>query len=454
MSAASMPWRQYICRACGLIYDEEQGDADSGLAPGTRFEDIPDDWACPLCGVVKADFEPYAPSTAPADAVAARTPAPTPHGDGGVVIVGAGIAGWAAAEAVRALSPTLPITIVTACRGDRYHKPELSIAMSRGLSAAALVRETGADAARRLGIRLMAETFVVGLSPSLHRLRTTRGTLRYRHLVLAQGARPALPPSLPATLCWRVNDLDGWTGLRERLADVPRHVAIVGAGMVGCELAEDFARAGHTVTLMDVQAHPLAAILPPPAGERLRDALAALGVGFLGGARVDAVSLLPTGQKRIALAGGTALDVDEVVAATGLVTDSRLARGAGLAFERGIVVNRHTLRTSTDDVYALGDCISVDGAPCRYIEPIARQASVIAHAICGWSGTCYDYRHAVPVIRLKTRALPIVVHGMPCADGRWDVMDDGDGYLRMRQTRDGEPVSTLEAGVPRQRLVA
>ena len=60
---ALAPYRQFICHACGWIYDEAEGDADSGLAPGTRFEDIPDDWACPLCGVTKADFSPYeAPS--------------------------------------------------------------------------------------------------------------------------------------------------------------------------------------------------------------------------------------------------------------------------------------------------------------------------------------------------------------------------------------------------------
>ena len=49
--------KQYICRACGLIYNEEDGDPDSGLKPGTRFEDIPDEWECPLCGVKKIDFE-------------------------------------------------------------------------------------------------------------------------------------------------------------------------------------------------------------------------------------------------------------------------------------------------------------------------------------------------------------------------------------------------------------
>ncbi len=56
--AADSGWMLFICRACGLIYDEAKGDADSGLAPGTRFADIPDDWACPLCGVTKSDFEP------------------------------------------------------------------------------------------------------------------------------------------------------------------------------------------------------------------------------------------------------------------------------------------------------------------------------------------------------------------------------------------------------------
>ena len=57
--AAGVPWELYICKACGLIYDESKGDEDSGLLAGTRFADIPNDWACPLCGVTKADFEPY-----------------------------------------------------------------------------------------------------------------------------------------------------------------------------------------------------------------------------------------------------------------------------------------------------------------------------------------------------------------------------------------------------------
>ena len=49
---------KYECTVCGYIYDPAKGDPDSGIAPGTPFEDLPDDWECPECGVGKEDFEP------------------------------------------------------------------------------------------------------------------------------------------------------------------------------------------------------------------------------------------------------------------------------------------------------------------------------------------------------------------------------------------------------------
>ena len=51
-----VPMDKYICDVCGYIYDPEVGDPDGGIAPGTAFEDIPDDWVCPICGVGKDDF--------------------------------------------------------------------------------------------------------------------------------------------------------------------------------------------------------------------------------------------------------------------------------------------------------------------------------------------------------------------------------------------------------------
>jgi len=49
--------QKYQCKVCGYVYDPEEGDPDSGIAPGTPFEDLPEDWYCPVCGVYKEDFE-------------------------------------------------------------------------------------------------------------------------------------------------------------------------------------------------------------------------------------------------------------------------------------------------------------------------------------------------------------------------------------------------------------
>ena len=434
-------WKQFICRACGLIYDEQLGDPDSGIAAGTRFADIPDDWVCPLCGVLKADFEPYdAVSVKP---VSGGAPLKLARGVG-VVIIGAGHAGWAAAEAVRAQDALVPITLVTACVGDRYLKPELSIALRRHSSRDSLVRETGLASAERLRVRLMTETFAVGLSPALHQLRTTRGNLQYTSLILAQGARPALPEVLPPHLCWRVNDLDAWVRLKRQLGDTPKHVVIIGAGMVGCELADDFMTAGHRVTLLDVQKAPLAALLPEQASARLRAALEGAGVKFLGGAQVAGVTQLAHGVKSVSLFGAPAIECNEVVAATGLVTDTRLAVGAQLTTNRGIVVDSLTLQTSAPDVYALGDCVSINGTPCRFIEPISKQAHAIASAIAGHVDA--PYLHSPPVIRLKTHSLPVVMHGLPAADGQWSVVSETTTQLKMTQLVEGVSCCTLELG--------
>ena len=49
--------KRYVCKICGYVYDPEKGDPDGGIKPGTPFEDIPDDWVCPVCGASKEDFE-------------------------------------------------------------------------------------------------------------------------------------------------------------------------------------------------------------------------------------------------------------------------------------------------------------------------------------------------------------------------------------------------------------
>lgn len=434
-------WRQYVCRACGLVYDEAKGDADSGLAAGTRFEDIPDDWACPICGVTKADFEPYVPQPVVAAARPAHVAA---RGRAGVVIVGAGRAGWQMAQALRERDPAVPITVVAACSGDVYDKPQLSVAVARGVSPQALVRESAAACALRLNVRLLAHTQAVAIDAGRRRLRTTRGSLRWQQLVLAHGAAPVLPLELPPALVWRVNDLAAYQRLRASLDGAARELVIVGAGLVGCELANDLALAGHRITLLDVQPRPLAALLPPRASERLLQAWGALPIRFIGGVQVAGV--LGGAPHRVQLQDGRVLDADQVIAATGLRAPTRLAASAGLAFDMaagGIAVDAHGA-TSVQGVYALGDCAATDGRASRYIEPITRQAEAVAAAVLGTPGAGCAPR--TPTVRVKTSSLPISVVVHAAGPGAWQVDEDGPDLLRMRRLGpNGDLLASLRA---------
>jgi rubredoxin-NAD+ reductase len=473
---------QFICEVCGLIYDEAKGDPDSGLPPGTRFADIPDDWACPICGVGKADFKPYKPPSAgPATTGAARSWQPATRGRPGVVIVGAGRAGWAVAQALRELeagsNARLPITLLSACSGDVYDKPQLSVAVARGLQVPALVRESAQAAAQRLDVRLMADAHAVHIDTASHQLRSTRGTLRWQQLVLAHGAEPALPAALPAQHVWRINDLAAYTRLRQVLeraaeAEVPadatadatsgvpagrqQRVVIVGAGLVGCELANDLALAGHCITLLDVQTRPLAAQLPEAASARLLAAWRGLSIRFIGGVQVLGAAPVAGngGPLRLQLLDGQTLHADHVIAATGLRTASRLARSAGLAYDHaagGITACASSGITSVPGIYALGDCAVVAGRASRYIEPIARQARGIAAAILGLpvaQAAPQTTPSAPPVLRVKTSALPITLTRLTDdINGIWEVERDDQQALQMRcLDAAGQVLARLSAG--------
>ncbi len=412
--ASGLPWALFICKACGLIYDEAQGDADSGLAPGTRFADIPDDWACPLCGVGKADFEPHVVAGQPqrrSTSPASRPPqgAATRH-QAGTVIVGAGRAGWQMAQALRERDAGMPITLVSACSGDVYDKPMLSVALARGVAVDRLAHESGEQAAERLGVRLLAHTQAISITPGSRQLRTTRGTLRYRHLVLAHGAQARSLPQLPAALCWHINHLQTYAKFRALLGASPQHIAVVGAGLIGSELANDLALAGHQVSLLDVQTRPLASCLSELQSLQLLAAWRDLPLRFVGGVNVSGVTSLAAsgqGDKQLSTACGQTFTVDHIIVAAGLQTPSRLARSAGLVWNQGIDVEPDSLASSIAGIHALGDCISIAGKVSRFIEPIGRQAQAVAAGILGQSPQPYQ-QSAVP-LRIKTTSMPFTL---------------------------------------------
>ena len=381
----------------------------------------------------------------------------------GIVIIGAGLAGWHVVDAIRAKDKDIPITLITADNGDRYHKPMLTMAISQQKNAADLVRATGSDAAKAANINLLANTQVTDIDPAsqtvqlisalrLDPVYTNYATISYDKLVLAMGAHPIFPKSLPEDLVWHVNHIERFGQLQEKLAAGSQRVAIVGAGMVGTEIAEDLLKAGHEVTLIDLNDAPLSQMLPAQATARIAKAIKSQGIRFLGGYQVSNVTRHDDGTLQVSYAPVSATDsdaahppepliVDHVIASTGLTVDDKLPTAAGVEFNRrtGIVVDATTLRTHASNVYAIGDCMSINGVACRYVAPLRAQAATIADDILGHEHSGYD--HKPPMIRLKNKAISVMVTGVPQAAGNWQVTTETDAELVMDLLDDNHAVS-------------
>ncbi|MCJ7799075.1 MAG: FAD-dependent oxidoreductase, partial [Polaromonas sp.] len=197
-----------------------------------------------------------------------------------------------------------------------------------------------------------------------------------------------------------------------------REVLIMGAGLIGCEFANDLASAGFHVSVVDPGDRPLAALLPEAASAELRQALEALGVTFHFGSTVVSVQPGAAGAGlQVLLSNGQLAHAASVLSAIGLRADTVLAKAAGLGVERGIVVNRQ-LQTSAAQVYALGDCAQYDhGVTLPYVMPIMTAARALAATL---AGTPTDAVFPLMPVSVKTPALPLVLAlPTPGSQGQW-----------------------------------
>ena len=369
-----------------------------------------------------------------------------------LIIVGAGLAGWTTAREFRKLNTTTPVLLVTADSGDFYAKPSLSNAFAQGRLPAQLVSTPAAKMAETLNVTLLAQTRVEAIDTAAQTMsvRSASGlqTLAYRDLVLATGAQPIRVPVKgdAADAVLSINSLDDFAAFHARLqaaavtAAAPlREVLIMGAGLIGCEFANDLAQAGVRVRVVDPGPRPLAALLPTKASAALQVALQALGVQFDFGCTVRAVDHA-AGRLQVTLATGQTMPADAVLSAVGLRADTALAQASGLQVDRAIVVNTH-LQTSAPHVYALGDSaqyasapslLSAHGSTLPYVMPIMSAARALAATL---AGTPTALAFALMPVSVKTPALPLVVAaaqaGLPgrwaaVGEGTWHWLDDAD----------------------------
>jgi rubredoxin-NAD+ reductase len=261
-------------------------------------------------------------------------------------------------------------------------------------------------------------------------------------LVLALGARPRQFDFPGAELALSVNSLADYARFRASLMP-GAHVVILGAGLVGCEFANDLAASGHAVTLVEAADRALQRMAPAGLSQRLQDSLQKLGVECLFGSGASEIKQLEHGYA-VSLGNGRQLNADLVLSATGLMPETALARSAGLAVGLGIQVNDQ-LATSAEDIYALGDCVELGGTLYSYVLPLMQQARVLASILSGTPG-----RLSLPAlpVAVKTPACPLVL----CppagnAQGDWHCeRDDEQGAMHHFLGRDGALLGFALAG--------
>lgn len=359
--------------------------------------------------------------------------------DGPVLVVGSGLAGWSAVREFRKLDTTTPVLMITADAGDFYAKPALSNALVQGKDAAQLITTPAEKMMTNLGVTLMQHTHVTGIDVQAQEVQTSsKGAFGYRQLVLATGAQAIRLrfTGNAADAVMSVNSLDDYTVFRTQLKPQAR-VLIMGAGLIGCEFANDLAASGYSVQVVDPGVAPLGALLPTEASVELRESLEALGVTWHFGTSATAIDRANDAYLAT-FANGQTTEVDVVLSAVGLHADTTLAQAAGIATDRGIVVNAQ-LQTSAPYVYALGDNTQYAGESAGvsrtmpYVMPIMGASKALAQTLFG---TPTDVHFAAMPVAIKTPALPLVVApALPGIVGTWTNVEDGLWHFLDAQAR-------------------
>lgn len=350
-----------------------------------------------------------------------------------LVILGTGMAGYNLAREWRKRDAERPLLMLTADDGAFYSKPMLSTGYAKHKQASELVMQSAAQMAEQLNAQILTQVRVTAIDPQARELHMGEQRLAYSDLVLACGAEPRRLPwaSDLGERLLAVNDLTDYARLQQMLQD-RRRVLIIGAGLIGCEFANDLVSAGFDVQVVAPEAQVLPRFVPDQVAEPLQTALEQLGVAFYLGRSIVHMAVTPSGVS-VTLDDGQCLEAEQAISAIGLAPRIQLASAAGLAVASGVQTDRQ-LRTSDPHIYALGDCVEVEGLNLMYVMPLMTQARALARTL---SGEPTNLSYGPMPIMVKTPACPLMVSPpIAASSGAWQT--DGEGSDRRALFIDAE----------------
>jgi rubredoxin-NAD+ reductase len=341
-----------------------------------------------------------------------------------ITIIGSGLAAYTVIREIRKINAEVPIVLITREPGYFYSKPMLSTAFASKKTASQLIMTPIEKMASSLGITIHPNTTVTHIDPLDKKISSSSGGFYYSKLVLALGA-DQMKLELGGNAADQVlfiNDLEDYQTFRNRI-EGKRKIGILGAGLIGCEFANDLSLGGFDVEVIDLAPQVLGRLLPPEASQVLQEKLSALGVTWHLSTTVHSMNH-QIDQFKIELANGGTINCDAVLSAIGLKPRIQLAKECGLDTQIGIVVNLK-LQTSNPDIYAIGDCAEVGGLVLPYVMPMMQAARALAPNILGGS---ININYPAMPVAIKTPVLHTIV-SPPAhkANGDWETNVSADG---------------------------
>jgi len=344
-----------------------------------------------------------------------------------LVIIGTGLAGYQLSKEWRRLNPDKPLVLFTLDDGAFYSKPLLSTALTQKKTAETLRMFSHEVMAKHLNATIHTHTRIQAIDAKQKTVQFNNTTMSFDQLVLACGADVIAPQFSGSEQVIAINHLHHYAQFEASIKN-KNHITILGAGLIGCEFANDLSNAGFEVHIVAPALSALDRLVPAKIGELLQASLSERNVHWHLGTVASQLEKAKQGEQfLLTLENGECIETDLVLSAIGLKPHLDLARAAGLVTQRGICVNAY-LETSEKDIYALGDCAEVNGHFLPYIAPILAGTRALAKTLQAKNAsdrTAVIYP-PMPII-VKTPAHPIVICPPYGQTGEWSLEVSPEG---------------------------
>ena len=367
-----------------------------------------------------------------------------------IVIVGGGFAALQIIKMVRKLDQDIAITMITADSGVEYSKPNLSHAFSQEQTPETLTVHNAQQLAEQYNVVIKTKALVSEIDIEQQYIRVDGQPIHYTKLVLATGATPFIPPAkgLKRSSTITLNSLEEFEKHKAQIDDAQR-VTVIGGGLIGVELAFDLQTAGKDVTIIEPASYLLSSLVPPFVSLELEQVLRKAGVTVETGSAVCRATYLEE-DIRLQTTSSRLLRTDAVIAAAGLKPNTTLATQAGITVNKGIVVDQ-TMKTSANNVYAIGDCAEIEGRVMAYLQPAILSANVLAKQLIANDEmpVAADIKLKLPhiITKVKTPSYPIQLAGRDLQTAQsWETRFDPKGIIAKGFNGDNQLVGFIVTG--------